>query len=35
LLGKRVNELREDLVRNDGLSKLIRVVGKTAEGKSS
>ena len=35
LLGERVNKLREDLVRNDGLSKLIRVVSKAAKGKSS
>ena len=32
LLGERVDELREDLVGDDGLSELIRVVGETAEG---
>jgi hypothetical protein len=35
LLGKRINELRKDFVRNDGLSELIRVVSESTEGKSS
>ena len=35
LLGERVDELRKDLVGDDGLGQLIRVVGKTAEGESS
>ena len=35
LLGKRVNKLRQDLVGDDGLSELVRVVGETAEGKGS
>ena len=35
LLGERVDKLRKDLVGDDGLGQLIRVVGKTAEGESS
>ena len=31
LFGKRVNELRKNLVRDDCLGELIRVVGKTSE----
>ena len=34
LLRKRVDELRKDLVGDDGFSKFVRVVGKSAEGKS-
>ena len=35
LFRKRVDELREDLVGHNSLSQLIRVVGETAESKSS
>jgi len=35
LLGKRVDELGKDLVGDDSFGKLIRVVGETAESKSS
>ncbi len=34
LLRKRINELRKDFVRNDGLSELIRVVCESTKGKS-
>ena len=34
LLGEGVDELGQDLVGDNSLSKFIRVVGKTAEGKS-
>ena len=35
LLGERVDELREDLVGDDGLSKLVGVVGEATESQSS
>ena len=34
LLRKRIDELGKNLVRDDSLSKLIRVVSETSEGKS-
>ena len=34
LLGKRVDELREDLVRDDSLGELVRVVGETSKSQS-
>ena len=34
LLREGVDELGKDLVGDNGLSKFVRVVGKTAEGKS-
>ena len=34
LLGKRVDELREDFVGDDSLSKLVRVVGEAAKSQS-
>ena len=35
LLGEGVDELGKDLVGDDGLSEFVRVVGETAQGKSS
>ena len=35
LLRKRVDELREDFVGDDSLSKLVRVVGEATESQSS
>ena len=35
LLGERVDQLRKDLIRDDGLGELVRVVGEATESQSS